>query len=119
MSEQIHIPVFPVKRPRGLQPIGFPAHLFEPDAMFFLDRLGRVAARDDLCALLCDMHRLIYIGEKFTRPGILRCLRLYIGRTQATWTEGCIDMLAAEEKAQPKPKTCDDMDLSGPEDHQL
>lgn len=99
------------KRPhQGLRPIGCPVHIADAQAVLFLNRLACVSA--ELPIELADMHRLVYLGEAFTKAGILRCLRLQLGRTAATWIEGCIDMLAAEEEAaqNPAPK---------PEDHQL
>jgi hypothetical protein len=89
---------FPAKPHRGLLPIGWNAQAFDPDAILFLHHLGRVA--EHFPAILCDMHRLVYIGQIFTKAGILRCLRLQVGRTIATWMEGQIEMFAAEESAK-------------------
>lgn len=110
----VEFPTHPPKPHRGLHPIGWAGavQVADADAVLFLDRLCRVADRKELPGLLADMHRLIYIGEKFTKAGILRCLRLFIGRTQANWIDGCLDLLAAEEAAQAKAQ--DDE-----EDHQL
>lgn len=108
----VHFETYPPKPHRGLHPIGWPwdVQVADADAVLFLTRLAR--ASDDLPAYLADMHRLIYIGEKFTKAGLLRCLRLRVGRRHATWIEGCIDLLAAEEEAAQKPSPL-------PEDHQL
>jgi hypothetical protein len=90
---------------RGIQPIG---HVGAADdyldpaarpAVDWLNRLRRVDAEPSLVEQLCDMHRLIYLAKPFTLEGILRCLRLCLGRTQANWIEGCIGMMAAEEAA--------------------
>jgi len=95
----VELAITPLALPhRGLTPIGCWGMWFEADAAQFLSRLAKVEPESP--ATLADMHRLAFIGQAFTKANILTLLRMSVGRTSATWIEGMIEMLAAEEAAQ-------------------